>query len=572
MNHLELQQTFLECYNLGDSYCRSLYEKGGVCILVHEKIKFVKIDLTKFCKDKDLEVCAVKVYLDSRNVCIIAIYRAPSGNFDFFIMKLDTILKKLFRTNVEFIICGDININFLVEGSRRHQLEAILKTYNLMSVVNFPTRIQHTTSTAIDNFFIDCTMVGNYSIKRVINGLSDHDAQVVTFHSFSLGPQTKKFMSIRMITEPSINDFLLKLSYETWDAVFSTENVNDMFNSFLDSYLKLFYSSFPLKRVPITNNKNNNWITLGILTSCKRKRELYLACRDNNNPALTKYYKKYCNILSVVIKKAKKLTYADKIDKSVNKNKAIWDVVKLETNKTRSRDQAITLNIEGTLVRNHQDIADEFNKYFLSIAKNIINDKNDTFLHTQGNNNPLHYVLQSFTSPFPNMNLKSVSSKEVEKIIKSLKTKNSFGYDGISTKLLKISSGFISSPLTHICNKSLSSGIFPDRLKYAVVKPLFKKGDRSNITNYRPISLLSSFSKVIEKIMYNQIQEHLKKYRILAEEQFGFREDPSTSRAIYKLINETLQALNNKSPVGRIFFYLEKAFDCLNHDILMSEL
>jgi hypothetical protein len=75
-------------------------------------------------------------------------------------------------------------------------------------------------------------------------GLSDHDAQVVTFHSFSLGPQTKKFMSIRMITEPTINDFLLKLNYETWDAVFSTENVNGMFNSFLDSYLKLFTLAF----------------------------------------------------------------------------------------------------------------------------------------------------------------------------------------------------------------------------------------------------------------------------------------------------------------------------------------
>jgi hypothetical protein len=95
MNNLELQQTFLECYNLGDSHCRSLYEKGGVCILVHEKLKFSRIDLTEFCKDKDLEVCAVKVYLNSRRICIIAIYRAPSGNFDFFITKLDTILKKI---------------------------------------------------------------------------------------------------------------------------------------------------------------------------------------------------------------------------------------------------------------------------------------------------------------------------------------------------------------------------------------------------------------------------------------------------------------------------------------------
>jgi hypothetical protein len=105
----------------------------------------------------------------------------------------------------------------------------------------------------------------------------------------------------------------------------------------------------------------------------------------------------------------------------------------------RIRYQAITLNIEGTLVKNRQDIADEFNKYFLSIAENIIKDKNDAVLHKQDNNTPLHYLFQSFTAPFPNMNLKFVSSKEVEKIIKSLKTKNSFGYDGISTKLLKIS-------------------------------------------------------------------------------------------------------------------------------------
>jgi hypothetical protein len=131
-----------------------------------------------------------------------------------------------------------------------------------MSIVNFPTRIHHNSSMAIDNFFIYITMSGNYSINLVINWLSDQDAQVVTFHSLSLGPQIKKIMSIRKITE-------LTISYETWDTVFSAENVNDMFNSFVDSYLKIFYSSFPLKRVPTTNKKKNNWITLEILTSCK---------------------------------------------------------------------------------------------------------------------------------------------------------------------------------------------------------------------------------------------------------------------------------------------------------------
>jgi len=132
--------------------------------------------------------------------------------------------------------------------------------------------------------------------------------------------------------------------------------------------------------------------------------------------------------------------------------------------------------------------------------------------------------MQSFKNPFPNINLKSISTKEIENLIKSLKPKNSSGYDGIFTKLIQISSPFISSPLAHICNKSLSSGIFPEHLKYAIVKPLFKKGDKSKISNYRPKFILSSFSKILEKVMYNQPQEHLNKYSILAE-QFGFRSD-----------------------------------------------
>jgi fructose-1,6-bisphosphatase/inositol monophosphatase family enzyme len=95
-------------------------------------------------------------------------------------------------------------------------------------------------------------------------------------------------------------------------------------------------------------------------------------------------------------------------------------------------------------------------------------------------------------------------------------------------------------------------------LTYAVVKPLFKKGDKSKIFNYRPITTLSSFSKELENIMYNQLQEHLNKYSILAEEQFGFRPDSTTNKAIYKLINETLNALNSKFIVGCIFFILRR--------------
>jgi Notch-like protein len=113
--------------------------------------------------------------------------------------------------------------------------------------------------------------------------------------------------------------------------------------------------------------------------------------------------------------------------------------------------------------------------------------------------------------------------KEIEKIINSLKTKDSFGYDGISTKILTLSAPFISSPINYICNRMQSQGVFPDRFKYATVIPLYKKGDRRNTSNYRPVSVLTSFSKTFETVMLTRISTHFSKYNILSSEQHGFR-------------------------------------------------
>jgi hypothetical protein len=165
-----------------------------------------------------------------------------------------------------------------------------------------------------------------------------------------------------------------------------------------------------------------------------------------------------------------------------------------------------------------------------------------------------------------------LSTKDIRNIIKSLNTKNLHGYNEISTKLLKLSSPFILSPLTRICNKSLALGIFPDHLKYSEINPLFKKGDKHNISNYRPISILTSFSKVLEKAVYIQLYRHCNKHNILVDEKFGFRNKLATTDAIFKLINEINIALNEKIMVGGIFCDLEKAFDSINHNILISKL
>ena len=150
--------------------------------------------------------------------------------------------------------------------------------------------------------------------------------------------------------------------------------------------------------------------------------------------------------------------------------------------------------------------------------------------------------------------------------------KNSSGIDEIPTKVFKISAPFISCPLSYIYDMSMLSGIFPARLKYAIVKPLLKKGNKENVANYRSISLLTSFSKLLERLEYDRLLKHITTNNILRAEKFGFRISSSTEKASYKLIDDILNALNNKLMVRGIFCDLQKSFDCINHNILLAKL
>jgi len=167
----------------------------------------------------------------------------------------------------------------------------------------------------------------------------------------------------------------------------------------------------------------------------------------------------------------------------------------LEYYKSRNRLKGpITTNIN-----NNQNSPEAFNKHFLSVTENIFEAVRCTNkLGDNINKNPNYYLLNLFHNSFPSIKFKNTSPKEIEKIINSLKTKESSGYDEVSTKILKISAPFISSPLSYICNKSMLSGTIPTTLKYAIVKPLLKIGDKENVANYRPVSLLTSLSKVFE--------------------------------------------------------------------------
>ena len=242
----EIQSVFIDKFTCGAHYCRKLFQKGGVCIYVNNTIISTSLNLEVYCIDKEIEVCDVKFKLQCKEICILTIYRSPSGNFSNFINQLENIVHSLYNSKNDIIICGDMNVNYLEESSRVKQLNALLKTFNLDNVVTFPTRISRHSSTCIDTVFVDITRFNNIFVSPTHNGLSDHEGLVLTIDlPFTLIRKYQSY-SYRKINTYTVADFLNQLSYVNWNEVFGGSNVNHIFNVFLNTYLRIFYSCFPL--------------------------------------------------------------------------------------------------------------------------------------------------------------------------------------------------------------------------------------------------------------------------------------------------------------------------------------
>ena len=210
------------------------------------------------------------------------------------------------------------------------------------------------------------------------------------------------------------------------------------------------------------------------------------------------------------------------------------------------------------------EVADRFCKYFTNIGPNLasaiptVNTSFRSFLDNNNNNTPI--------------TLKPTNSNELGNICSKFNSGKAAGYDNIPLHVVKHSFHLISASLVDIINLSLLKGIFPDKLKIAKVIPVYKAEDPSLFVNYRPISLLTVFSKFFEKVMYNSLVEFAETYEILFCCQFGFRKNHSTSLSLIHLINKISSAIDKRESTVGVFLDLSKAFDTLDHQILFTKL
>ena len=235
----------------------------------------------------------------------------------------------------------------------------------------------------------------------------------------------------------------------------------------------------------------------------------------------------------------------------------------ISQNKTK-KSQIKQLKVDNKLIKNPSEITEIFNNFFCNIGSKL-----SSKFHSTSDNDFLKYMGQSANQ---SMFLFETNAEEVAKIITNLENKKSTGHDDITVKFIKISSIYISELLARVINISIKTGIYPDQLKIAKVIPIYKKGNHSDPSNYRPISILSNINKIFEKILHKRLYSYLNKFNILYKFQYGFRKGHSTTQALIELTDNIKRGLDDKKYTCGIFIDLCKAFDTVDHNILLSKM
>ena len=371
-------------------------------------------------------------------------------------------------------------------------------------------------------------------------------------------PSRKK----RIYNDRNVRKFVDCLAALDWSNVLDCTDPQDSYSYFHCQISTIYNKCFPIKTYFSSYSNRKPWLTNSIKIAIKKKNELWSKYKRYRSAHLETQYYDYKRILQKIIRYTEKEYYDQMFEENRNNIVKSWKIVRSIINKKQTTSNSGSFCINNRNEQNKDLIANGFNEFYVNIGPALAG-KIPT-----GKSDPITYIKNGISNT---IFLRPVNEAEVEDILKSLKNAGP-GWDGISARIVKLSYKYFLVPLVHICTLSLIHGVFPNELKIAKVIPLYKGGNARLFVNYRPVSVLSIFSKIYERLMYNRLSEFIELNDILYRLQFGFRKRHSTSVALMVLTDKITKALNDGEYVLGVFLDFSKAFDLVNHEILLRKL
>ena len=557
----------------GYEYCgkaRVGKKGGGVGFLVKANTKYRKRDdILPNCTVT--EHCTIELKTQTASILVSSLYRPPNTDVKTFLSEYNSILEKLLSTNNHVLIGMDHNLDLLKCHNHPNTqlfLEMNLER-NMLPCITKPTRITHTSPTLIDNIFISKPLQKSFDSGIIIDDISDH----LLFYTKLTGfmETNKEPISVikRKLDDKAINKIKTDLDLLNWESLLHPVTASEGFDIFHERLLKSVDKHAPekLHLIKLKCVIKEPWMTPGLLKCEKKQKSLYKRLILTNRDEQSKIrYNDYRSVLRQLKRYCKTTYYKDKCVEFKTSTKKLWQLVNKVINKQSNKTNVIeSLKIDNIKHYSSHDITNEFAKYFSTVGKKYANSIKNA---TRG----IKEYLKAITRCNRSLFMQPTHEIEIGKLIRNLPNKTSSGYDDISNLLLKKLEYSVVIPMTIIFNKSLNEGKFPEAMKMAEVVPLHKSKSKDITSNYRPISLLITVSKVLEKLVYSRTYNFLTDTGQIYVSQYGFRKDHSCTNAVSELLSGIVKGIDKNEKTVAVFLDLSKAFDTLKHDILLKKM
>lgn len=527
---------------------------GGIVCYVKNNIKYEIICNEHY--DKVLWMLCVKI----KSMIFVLLYRSPSSSIAEFLMHLNNIMENLPMLKVKYVyVMGDLNIDMSKNSFYEHRLLKQMNDIGLKQIVNEYTRVTQESKTIIDVVFTNNTET-DIEIKRTPK-MSDHDMVNIKIKTNKKNIKKDEKVSYKFRNKKKIENANVEnlLESKEWKLT----NTNEMTNIFYCNIIDILDDIAPLE-TKISKGIKNEWFDQELKEMLQKRDRAYNKCHLEDTNENWTVYREQRNLATKTIRLKKRKYYEEIIERNKNSGKLMWKAIKEVIGNKKNNNEIESICFNGITITEKENIANEFNNYFVESIENIVETKSNI------NGDISNNLCIENKKIVPLNTFRMIKEEDIIDIIKEIKKDNSA--DEITMNIIKAGGAVMRREIMKIINKSIEEAIVPDRWKISTVIPVPKVSNTKKGEEHRPINMMPLAEKIMEMFIKQQFLDHLNKNDILIENQSGFRERHSCESSIQLLISKWKELIDQGKTVLTVFIDFKRAFETIDREILIKKL